>query len=183
MAKNPLKIASIEPREIPTAGGVKVSVHGSGYAPGLRVKVGSTLIDPATITLSGPSSLEFRAPPGKAGYADLELIGSTSVQQKKAFLYVASPAPVISAVVPNRGPTHGRIDVRIEGEHFHAASQVLVDGRRPLSIILLSDHALEIMPPPGAHGQLVSITVKNPDGSETTIERAFQYDQRFDSGS
>ena len=73
------------------------------------------------------------------------------------------------------------IDVRIEGENFLPASQVLVDGKRPLSIILIDENTLEIMPPAGVDGQLATITVKNPDGSEASAKRAFLYDNRFGS--
>ena len=172
-----MKISSVEPRQISAAGGATVEVSGSGFGPELQVRVGG--VPARDVRIDAGSSLRFAAPPGRAGHADLELIGAETLVQRNALLYVALPPPVIRSITPNRGPTNGMIDVRIEGQNFVAASQVLVQGKRPLSIILIDANTLEIMPPPGTDGQFADITVKNPDGSQVTMQRAFLYDGRF----
>ncbi|HEY2407208.1 MAG TPA: IPT/TIG domain-containing protein [Polyangiaceae bacterium] len=180
MSKQKLAIVSITPRQGATTGGFTVRVEGRGFGAGLRVKLGENAV--IDLKLIDAHSLEFVAPAAsKAGYVDLELQDGEAHTQKNAFRYEAAPPPVIHSVVPSRGPTAGGIDVRILGENFVPWSRVTFQNRRPLSIILLDGNTLEIIPPPGAHGELVDITVTNPDGAETTAKRAFVYDKRFDA--
>ena len=175
-----LKLIAVTPRQGPIVGGVRVTVSGRGFDPSLVLKLGATRVD--GVEISADHHLEFVLPPAPApGYVDIELRATAgSVVQEKAFLYEAAPPPAVHAVTPNRGPTTGGIDVRISGENFVPWSQVLIQGKRPLSVILVDQNTLEIIPPPGADGTLADITVRNPDGAEATLKRAFRYDKRFD---
>jgi hypothetical protein len=98
---------------------------------------------------------------------------------KKAFRYDSLPAPVIESIAPNKGGVDGGTEVSIEGKGFVAESAVLFGRTRAEKVKFVSASMLEVKAPPGKNGEMVDITVRNPDGKEAVSKRAFMYDARY----
>jgi hypothetical protein len=86
---------------------------------------------------------------------------------------------VIESVAPNKGSVDGGTDVSVEGKGFVADSIVLFGRTRAERVKFVSASTLEVKAPPGKNGEMVDITVKNPDGKESVSKRAFMYDARY----
>ena len=56
---------------------------------------------------------------------------------------------------------------------------MIVGGKPCKKVKLLGPTSIEAIAPPGEHGQMVDVVVKNPDGKEAVAKRAFQYDERY----
>ena len=98
---------------------------------------------------------------------------------KSAFRYEASPPPVIESVAPNRGGVGGGTEISISGKGFVAESQVLIGGKPAGRAKVVNATTIDVTTPPGSDGQMVDVTVRNPDGKESVSKRAFQYDARY----
>jgi hypothetical protein len=75
----------------------------------------------------------------------------------------SAPAPAVTAVTPNSGPSTGGTVVTITGTHFAGATTVMF-GASPATNLTISDTAITATAPPGAAGP-VDITVTTPAGT------------------
>ena len=121
-------------------------------------------------------------PPVKAaGMVDIEVGGSETAPaiMKNAFRYDARPAPLVTSVSPMRGAVAGNTEISISGKNFLAESTVLVGGKPATKVKLADPATLEAKTPPGKSGEMVDVVVRNPDGKEAVVKRAFLYDERY----
>lgn len=175
------KIAHLEPRTGPLAGGTKVLIEGEGFPPNAAVLFDGFLSK--TVVVKGPTRIEAITPPSKrAAAVDVEVTSPKTGGgvAKAGFKYEAIPPPQITAVTPKRGTTDGGTDLGVEGKNFAEGVVVLVGGT-PMKTRRISGSLLEAKTPEGQDGKLVDVAVKNPDGQQAIQKRAFQYDARYRS--
>ncbi|MBW2523933.1 MAG: IPT/TIG domain-containing protein [Deltaproteobacteria bacterium] len=174
-------IADVSPSSGPTTGGTRVTIEGQNLGSEVAVRLGRQRAK--LLRAQGETALLIETPPQRsAGLVDIELVSpdESTVTKSKAFKYEAAPAPTISSVAPNRCGTEGGAELTIGGKGFVAQSRVLVASKPVERVKLVDAETLEIKVPPGKHGAMVDVTVKNPDGKQAVARRAFQYDERYD---
>lgn len=179
-SRRPPRITSVTPTRGPVSGGTRLVIDGENFGEDCTVRIGR---EPAGARcVRSANCIEVLTPPAKtAGITDVEVIarGLPPAVAKSAFQYEAQPPPVITSVAPNRGGTNGGTELSIEGKAFTAGCTVLVGGKQAPKVKVISQTTIEALTPPGTHGQLVDVVVKNADGKDATARRAFQYDDRY----
>ena len=56
---------------------------------------------------------------------------------------------------------------------------VAVSLKKKENARFVSATAIDVKAPPGEHGKLVDVSVRNPDGTTAVARRAFMHDERF----
>ncbi|MBI4954311.1 MAG: IPT/TIG domain-containing protein [Myxococcales bacterium] len=181
VAKPAPTVIGHEPKLGSVLGGTKVVLDGTGFERETKVWFGK---EPAkAIAWKSASTLEVVAPAGKAaGLVDLVVAtpDAVPVTLKNGYRYEALPAPTVQSVSPNRGGTAGGTELTVSGKGFVKESVVLVAGVPATKVKLVDPGTLEARTPPGKHGQMVDVVVRNPGGKEAVVRRAFAYDSRYD---
>lgn len=174
------RIDSITPRNGPMVGGTRVVVEGADFPEGASVRVGGQA--PKRAVVKSGSLIEIVTPASRApGFVDIDIgrpeTGTATV--KNAFRYDPSPAPAIETIGPNKGSVEGGTEVSIGGKNFASDATVLFGGKPATHVKFVDASTLEVKTPPGKNGDMVDVVVKNPDGKEAVVKRAFQYDARY----
>lgn len=174
-------IEDVEPRTGTTLGGSRVTIEGANLGSDVTVRVGRERAK--LLRARGDTVVEIETPIRRqAGLVDLEIArpdGKVAVA-KKAFKYDAYPAPVVSSVEPSRCSTAGGTRLTISGNHFAPGATVLVDRQPVREVKRIDEETIEIVAPPGKHGRMVAVEVRNIDGAKGFAHRAFAYDQRYE---
>ena len=99
------------------------------------------------------------------------------VMQMAAFRQKASntnPAPSVTSVSPNSGPTGGGTAVSISGSNFLAGASVSFGGTAAGSVTVVNSSTITATTPAHAAGA-VSVVVTNSDGQSGTLASGFTY--------
>lgn len=174
------RVMSIDPRSGPASGGTRLHFEGENFLPGATVRINGELCK--TVVVKSPTQMECVTPPSNktTGLVDIEVMipeGKAGISPK-AFRYEAMPPPSIATISPTRGRIEGGTELSIEGKNFADNCTVIVGGK-PVKTKKISGSVLEAHTEAGEDGQLVDISVKNPDGQSAVQKRAFQYDARY----
>jgi hypothetical protein len=116
----PPTIRKISPRKFPAAGGIEVTVRGTGFEDVTSVEFGTR---PATsFNVASPTELVAVAPPNTSGTAQLSVstLGGTNTETTKS--KITYSAPTVDAVSPSAGPPDGGM-AAIEGTGFSPGSE------------------------------------------------------------
>ena len=196
-------ITRLRPAKGSTAGGTKVIVSGSGFAPPDGTSEVAFASDPASPDIVEPSiatsdELVVTSPPGAAGPADVTVIvtlssGETAESNAESFTFV--PAPIVTSITPDAGSAAGGDIVEIIGANFQRGVQVLMgksDGSiEPLPdesrfgensgapvVQFIDDTTIRAITPSGVPGTS-SIVVLNPDGQFGALSDGYTYSGAF----
>ena len=176
------KISSLEPRSGPTTGGTRVVFEGDDFPTGASVRFGTEMAK--VVSVKSPTRMEVVTPAVRAaGVVDVVVSSADRGDgvAVKGFKFEAVPAPVITLVSPAKGTTEGNTELSIEGKNFVDGAIVLVGGHQAKKVKRISGSVLEAFTPGGQDGALVDVVVKNPDGQQAVMKRAFQFDARYRS--
>jgi plastocyanin len=168
-------VTSILPVSGPISGGTIVTISGTGFLSNASVKFGGVS---ATNVSATSTSITATAPAHAAGKVDVVVTNtdSQSATLAEAFTYVL-PAPTLSNVAPNTGPTSGGTPVTITGTNFQAGATVTFGALPATDVTVVSDTTITARTPLGpASAQLaVDVSVTNPDALKATAAGAFTY--------
>jgi hypothetical protein len=92
---------------------------------------------------------------------------------------VRAEGVVVSTVAASCGATDGGIDVTITGSGFAAGAAVTFDDVPATNVLVVDATRIQARVPANYAGA-ATITVKNPDGSSSTLTDAFRYASPFD---
>ena len=171
--REPRTVAAIRPARGPAAGGTRVTITGSGFAPGAAVSIGGA---PARrVEVLSSTRITAVAPPGRIGPADVAVRnpGIPAAILSDGFRYVE--APVIDAVQPRRGPVDGGTRVTVTGSGFADDAVVTVGDVTVDDVTVVDASTIRFVTPPAAEPIVVTITVTNPGQPTATLRRAFTY--------
>ena len=114
---------------------------------------------PATVRFDGPSG------------------GDGGVMDQRLGPDLALPAPLLTSVTPDHGPTSGNT-VTLKGTHFQIGATARFGGQLALSISVNSSSELTAVTPAltGKSG-VVDVQVTNPDGQSALLPRGYIYDR------
>ena len=153
-------IASIVPNAGPTIGGTTVVITGTDLATTFHVEFGAA---PASCTVDSDIQITCTSPAHAAGPVDVDVSTAGGIATStNGFTYV--PAPTISTIVPNSGPTAGGTTVVITGANFTGGT-VTFDGTAATCTVN-SDTQITCTSPAHAAGP-VDVVVTTIGGSAT----------------
>lgn len=90
-----------------TSGGSRVVVSGAGFVPGTSsVRIGTTVIPAALVTVVSPGTLWFLTPARSAGTVSVRVVNGKAVSTARAFRYV-TPSAALSAKPAISSPRSG----------------------------------------------------------------------------
>lgn len=173
-------VDEITPARGSVLGDTKLTLVGSHLFRATIVRIGGIIA--RTIGADEPRELRVLTPDtDRPGPVDITVENphAAPTELVKAFCYEALPAPRIVSVAPDHVATGGRTELTVTGENFVKATQVLFDGKPVESARFVDARTIDVTAPPGEHGQLVDVSVRNPDGATAVVRRAFLYDARF----
>ena len=155
-------ISSIVPNAGPTIGGTTVVITGTDLATTFHVEFGAA---PAVCTVNSDTQITCTSPAHAAGPVDVDVstVGGIATSTN-GFTYI--PAPAISTIVPNSGPTAGGTTVVITGTNFTGGT-VTFDGTAATCTVN-SDTQITCTSPAHAPGA-VDVVVTTLGGSATSV--------------
>jgi hypothetical protein len=168
-----LRLTQITPTDVPTRGGVELTVEGAGFDAQTRLSLGGeTALRHEVLS---PTLMRVLAPAGAEGPADARLTNaSATVTLADAVNYFAPLE--IEGLTPATGDTAGGSAVTVEGTGFAQGDVVEFDNVAAAVVSVSSDGTrIEVTTPPGAAG-LADVRVVSADGDATIAPDAFFYD-------
>lgn len=126
-------ITAISPSSGTEAGGVKLTLSGVGFRPGMTVRFGGTA--GTALSLAGPTSVTVTTPAHPPGNVLVEAVNAdgTVARLSDGYFYSAE-LPTISECSPRTLPATVGGSVMLSGSNFRSGSRVLVDGVEASSV-------------------------------------------------
>ena len=164
---------TIAPTHGDQMGGGTGIVTGSGFAPGVAVKIGGK---PGTDVVVTPTLIHFTIPPGTVGTVDVTVANPDGQEWilEEGYTYDPFPSPVIYEIYPTEGSDTGGTEIGIEGRHFRDGAVVFIGEIQIEQLDSLSSTEIRLKTPPSPSGHK-DIRVVNPDGQQAVQTRAFTY--------
>jgi hypothetical protein len=171
----PPRVDSIAPAQGPTAGGTGVSITGAGfgYVDGCRVFIGAREVAPEDVTVTA-TRITAVTPPGSAGTASVRVVNNRGGSASLADAFTFVPPPVVGTISPGKWAGAGS-SVTIYGANFKATPRVRFGPVAGSSVSFVSDYEITVVPPSGASGTVVDVTIENPDGQTGVLAGGFEY--------
>ena len=165
--QNAPTVTSVVPSQGPTSGGPTVSITGTDLTGTSTVDFGPS--DPATFTVTSPTSITATLPPGAAGTVDVTVTTSSGTSASGASdRFTFDAAPSVTHITPSAGPVGGGTSVTVTGTGFLAGSTTVAFGTgNPATFTFNSSTQLTATAPTGTAGP-VDITVTTPGGTSAT---------------
>jgi hypothetical protein len=165
-------VTSVLANSGPTAGGTKVTIHGTHLENPTGVTFGST---PALgFSARTPNSITAVAPPG-AGTVDVQVTTSAGVSLANAgdhFTY--TNGPIVNGISPNTSAPGSNTLVMITGQQFTGATTLSFGSTPAVAFTIASATSIVAIAPPGTG--VVDVTVAGPLGtSVTSAQDLFNY--------
>jgi hypothetical protein len=184
-------VNAVTPNRGPTFGGSQVQLFGNNLSSVDSVTFGTgppiPLCAPNTFTAcfnsGGDTSLYVNSAPSSATAGPVHITvhnssGTSATSTADQYTYFVEPAPVITAVRPNTGPSAGGTFVYITGSNMLGVNQVAFGMTQTgFGYYSQSPNVLVVVSPPGvASSTPVDITVSNPTGPSThSVADQFTY--------
>ncbi len=180
-------VSGLYPQSGPVAGGVAVTISGSGFAGATAVNFGAgrsakfTVVSNTEIEAELPPdttlqqqqrcahsrcrTVHVEAPASSALTVDVTVVtpaGSSAPGTADQFTYL--PSPVVTSVAPATGPASGGTPVTIAGSGFTGAVSVTFGGT-PATFQVVSDGEIQATAPPGSGTATVQVAAGPSVGS------------------
>ena len=171
----PRVVESVRPSKGPSGGGTRITIIGSGFAPGATVDIGGS---PARqVDVVSTTRITARTPAGDLGTADVAVRNPDvpAAILPDGFTYLE--APTITEVSPRRGPQEGGTRVTITGTGFTEDAVVTVGDVTVDDAVVVDEATIRLVTPPAADPIAVAITVTNPGQPTATLRKAFTYQE------
>ena len=160
-------MTGVSPNAGSTTGGTSVTITGTNFT-------GATLVEFGTIganfTVNSATSITATTGQHAAGTFDVLVTnasGQSVATSADQFTFSAPPpAPVVSTVNPNSGPTAGGTSVVIGGSHLTGATSVKFGSVAATALVVNSDNQVTATAPAGSG--TVDITVVTAGGTSAT---------------
>jgi len=168
-------VSSILPTSGSINGGTVVTITGTGFLSNATVKFGGVAATNVSVT---STSITATAPAHAAGKVDVVVTNtdSQSATLAQSFTYTL-PAPTVSSVSPNTGPTSGGTPVTITGTNFQAGATVTFGALPAVNVVVVSSTSITANTPlgPVSSPLAVDVSVTNPDSTKGSATGAFTY--------
>ncbi|MCC7384058.1 MAG: IPT/TIG domain-containing protein [Deltaproteobacteria bacterium] len=173
-----IKVESITPSSGPTSGGTTVTISGTGFVPGVEVRIGAPLL--ADVVVVSGNEITGRVVAGAGGPQDV-VVKSADDRGVLAAGFTFDEAFEVIRLDPVEGSIAGNTRVSVLGRGLTGPSTVAFGGTVGLSATVESGSVLTVRTQPARSGT-VDVVVTTPRG-EVTLPRAFSfYDPRLVTG-
>ncbi|QRO02119.1 IPT/TIG domain-containing protein [Archangium violaceum] len=170
----PPTISSVTPDSGESNGGQRVTISGSGFRTGVKVRFGGA--EAEGVSVLGDTSLSAFTPVHAPGLVDVQVENADgqSATRGGGFTYVASRGPYLTFVSPNTGVSSGGESFTLRGGDFAPGATVSMGGVSATSVTVVDSTTLTGLTPAHAPGR-VDVVVRNPDGQTATLGASFTY--------
>ena len=157
----PPTVTKVEATEGPSAGGTTVTITGTGFLTGAKVKIGSEATE---VDVKGETEITAKTAATSVGKDEVIVtVGEISSTAGVDFTYLA--APKVSGVSPTEGSTAGGASVKVTGTGFVSGAKVTIGGEAS-SVVVVS--ATEITAKTAAHAAgKAEVVVTDADGTSS----------------
>ena len=171
----PPKALAVAPATGLAGGGTKITITGTGFAPGASVEIDGV---PATaVTVESDTEITATTP-GSANLYPVDILvqnpDGPPALLDNAFTYVPKPIDLATAVNPPRGSKDGGEAVIIRGTGFVDGVVVAFGGRAATNVIVLDANTLRVTTPTGRLGP-TTVNIRLPGQDAFVLEDAFAY--------
>lgn len=166
-------VTGISPDGGPTAGGQLVTIAGSGFQPGLGVRVAGK---PCTsVNVTSASELTCLTPANAVGVADVIVTNADGGTVTAAGAYTYVSPPILDRLTPNYGAQGVAVETTLQGRGFSPQAEVFFATTPvPAGDILSRSTTTIHLRVPLLQGS-VDVIVRNPDGQESRLIDGFSY--------
>ena len=170
-------VTAITPNSGTTNGGTAVTITGTGFLAGASVKLGGSSATGVTVVNS--NAITAITPAHAAGAVSI-VVTNTDAKSgtlTNGYTYAgpqSNPAPTVTAITPNSGPTNGGTSVTITGTGFLSGVTIKLGGTSATSVALVNSTSITAVTPAHAAGA-VSVQVTNTDAQSGTLTNGFTY--------
>ena len=166
-------IGKIRPAEGPEAGGIEVTIEGSGFTGVTAVRFGT--VEATSFKLESDATIVAVSPAG-TGTANITVqSGGGTSNTVGADLFTYDPIPTVTALSTTQGSAAGGTEVIITGTGFTKESTVYFGKTEATSVTYVSPTELKAVTPAGTGA--VSVTVLTPGGeTRTSAPNEFTYE-------
>ena len=161
----PPTVTNVNPNTGPTSGGTSVTITGTNFSGVTAVRFGSNAA--GSFTVNSATQITATSPAG-IGTVDVTVTtpgGTSAIGSADQFTY-ARPAPTVTNVNPNTGPTTGGTSVTITGTNFTGATAVKFGSTNATSFTVNSSTSITATSPAGSG--TVDVTVTTAAGTSAT---------------
>ncbi len=166
-------VTSVSPISGTTLGGTSVNITGTFLSGATAVVFGATAA--ASFVVNSSTSITAVTPAHAEGLVDIRVTtptGTTAIESGDEFTFVP-PAPLISLISPDSGPTAGGTSVEISGTRMSSVTTVRFGTVDAASFVINSDVSITAVTPAHAAGP-ANVTVTNVSG--TSLPEVFTFD-------
>ena len=163
-------LTSLTPNEGPAAGGQSVTLTGTDFTGATSVTIGGNectdlvVVNATTITCTTPAGT-----PGPRNVVVTTPGGTDTLTD--AYTYI--PAPDLSSLTPDEGPTTGGGTITLTGTDFTGATSVTIGGNECTSLVVVNATTITCTVPAGTVGAK-DVVVTTPGGTDTLTD-AYTY--------
>jgi hypothetical protein len=168
-------VTGVTPSLGPTSGGQAVTITGTGFTGATVVDFGTAAA--TSVVVVSATEITAKTPAGTAGTVDVTVTTSVSKSVTNPLdQYTYVPAPTVTVVSPNAGPTAGGATVTITGTNFTGATLVDFGTTAATNLVVVSATEITVTDPAENAG-VVNVIVTTPGGtSATSTADQFTYD-------
>ncbi|WP_162257712.1 IPT/TIG domain-containing protein [Agromyces sp. Root81] len=159
-------LTALDPDLGPIAGGTPVTITGSGLAGATAVTIDGVSVP---FTPVSATEITFTTPAHAAGAVDV--VVTTPAGDSNALPFTFVPAPTLTTLDPNQGPTMGGTIVTMTGTALAGATAVTIDGVS-VPFTQVSDTEIAFVTPAHAAGP-VDVVVTTPGGVSNALPFTF----------
>ncbi|PJJ71104.1 IPT/TIG domain-containing protein [Diaminobutyricimonas aerilata] len=154
-------LTGITPTSGPTIGGTAVTITGTGFTGATGVTFGG--VPASSVVVVDDSTVTALTPARPAGPTVVVVQGAAAASNPLGFTYLVPPAPVLTALEPQSGPSDGGTRVVLTGTGFTGSTGVLFGLEPGIEPLVESDTRMSVTTPPHAPGA-VEVVVEHPGG-------------------
>lgn len=167
----PPTVTSVSPSEGLSMGGDTLTITGTGFLEGARVKIGTFAC--GTVDVIDANNLTCVTISGVTGSYDVTVRNTDTQSGTLTNAFNFYSPPVISAISPVAGQLAGGTTVTITGNHFTADTTMTIGGLNCTSFTVVSSNTLTCVTPANPAGAY-PVTVNNPVSSATYNSYTYQ---------
>ncbi|MFI4984752.1 MAG: IPT/TIG domain-containing protein [Solirubrobacterales bacterium] len=162
----PPTVTSISPSSGPTAGGTPVTIKGTGFLAGAKVKIGS---EATAVNVVSETEITATTAATAAG-SDEVVVEDANGKSTSAVKYTYLPPPTVTSITPNQGPTAGGTAVKIKGTGFIAGATVKIGSEA--AVVTVTAEEITARTPAGSGTPEVIVT---DAGGSSTLGPTYAY--------
>lgn len=168
------KITQISNNEFEASGGDTVTITGSNFYPTTQVYLGD--VKATNVTVVNDGEIQCVMPAHAQGVCDLRVVNLDGGEDKESVRVFADP--VVDKITPAYGPYKGGNTVQIKGNYFMEGVKVYFDTEEATVNVHRVNYLSVVVPFTGKEGEAVDVKIVNPDGTSTTVPKAYTYTAR-----